>query len=249
MEAESFLASGFGTRLAIESKASGWTQLVNVARTWQPSRLKGIQVDPKFGTSFLAATQVYDVRPVPRKWLSLDRTGDHAQRFVDEGTILLTCSGSVGRATLAHTTIKDILISHDLLRIEAIDPDWWGWIYTYLRAQTVREMMKAAQYGHIIKHLETHHLDELPIIIPRESKIFQECNHGTRRILECRNKAFRKINEAERIFEGRFPSASGDFDEAAFTRRASQSLFSARRRFDAWSHNPEKEAIGHLEKL
>ena len=129
MEAENFLASGFGTRLTIESKAAGWTRLVNVSRTWQPSRLKGIQVSPEFGTPFLAATQVYDVRPVPRKWLSLNRTGDHAQRFVDEGLILVTCSGSVGRATLAHSTIKGVLISHDLLRIEANDPDWWGWIF------------------------------------------------------------------------------------------------------------------------
>ena len=128
MEAENFLASGFGTRVAIEAKGAGWTRLSNVARTWQPSRLKGIQVSPEFGTPFLAATQLYDVRPAPRKWLSLERTGDHAQRFVDEGTILVTCSGSVGRATLAHSTIKGVLISHDLLRIEALDPDWWGWI-------------------------------------------------------------------------------------------------------------------------
>jgi hypothetical protein len=127
MEAENFLASGFGTRAAIEAKGAGWARLVDVARIWQPSRLKGIQVGPEFGTPFLAATQVYDVSPVPRKWLSLNRTSDHAQRFVDEGTILVTCSGSVGRATLAHTTIKGVLISHDLLRIEAIDPVWWGW--------------------------------------------------------------------------------------------------------------------------
>ena len=67
MEAENFLASGFGTRLAIESKAAGWTRLVDVARTWQPSRLKGIQVSPEFGTPFLAATQVYGVRPITEK--------------------------------------------------------------------------------------------------------------------------------------------------------------------------------------
>lgn len=243
MEAENFLASGFGTRVAIEAKASGWTRLVNVARTWQPSRLKGIQVSPEFGTPFLAATQVYDVRPVPRKWLSLNRTGDHAQRFVKEGTILVTCSGSVGRATLAHSTIKDILISHDLLRIDAIDPDWWGWIYAYLRAPTVREMMQAARYGHIIKHLETHHLDELPIITPSDPRILTECQAATEKVLGSRNQAFSKINEAEALFEKQFPTSEKAADAAAFVRRASEALFRNRRRFDAWSHNPEKEEI------
>ena len=133
MEAENFLACGFRTWQEIQSKSSGWTRLADVARTWQPSRLKGIQVSREFGTPFLAATQVYDVRPVPRKWLSLNRTSDHKERFVAQGTILLTCSGNVGRATLAHSTIDGTLISHDLLRLEASEHDWQGWIYAYLR--------------------------------------------------------------------------------------------------------------------
>ena len=101
MEAENFLAPGFAVRHRIQSKPVGWKAFSEVARIWQPSRLKGIQVAPEFGTPFLAATQVFDVRPIPRKWLSIDRTDDHAQRFVREGTVLLTCSGSVGRATIA----------------------------------------------------------------------------------------------------------------------------------------------------
>lgn len=90
MEAENFLASGFGIRLAIEAKAGGWSTLSTVARTWQPSRLKGIQVSQEYGTPFLAATQVFDVRPIPRKWLSLERTEDNSGRFVEAGTILVT---------------------------------------------------------------------------------------------------------------------------------------------------------------
>ena len=249
MEAENFLASGFGTRVAIEAKASGWTRLVNVARTWQPSRLKGIQVSPDFGTPFLAATQVYDVRPVPRKWLSLNRTGDHAQRFVKEGTILVTCSGSVGRATLAHSTIKDILISHDLLRIDAVDPDWWGWIYAYLRAPTVREMMKAAQYGHIIKHLETHHLDALPILHmgPQQLKDF---NAGAQSVLAKRDRAYALMLDAEDLFLKAFGEFSPeDMGETGFSARASEVFGTARRRLDAWHHNPSAKAIAaHLGK-
>lgn len=241
MEAENFLASGFGTRQAIESKSGGWAPLVDVARTWQPSRLKGIQVSPEFGTPFLAATQAFDTRPVPRKWLSLDRTSDHVERIVPLGTILLTCSGSVGRATLAHAAIDGVLVSHDLLRIEARKPEWSGWIYAYLRSPTVRQMMKAVQYGHIIKHLETHHLDELPILIPANSSVFSDCQALATRILECRNRALQKIDDAEAMFASQFSVLKSEpAENAFFVRRASQSLFFARRRFDAWSHNQEK---------
>ncbi len=243
MEAENFLANGFGTRLSIESKSSGWGLLSEKARTWQPSRLKGIQVSSDFGTPFLAATQVFDVRPIPRKWLSLNRTADHAERFVKNGTILVTCSGSVGRSTLAHSSIDGILVSHDLLRIDAIDPSWRGWVYAYLRAPSVRDMMLAAQYGHIIKHLETHHLDALPLIEPSNTKMLADCNDGFDQVIACRNSARKKMEEAEAAFGGNFGNTAGADDEAAFVRRASDCLFGNRRRFDAWSHNPQKSEI------
>src|SRR5580704_3219403 len=108
------------------------------ASTWQPSRLKGIQVGRAFGTPFLAATQVFDVRPISRKWLSLDRTDKATNRFVQPGTIMVTCSGSVGRATLSFATHENILISHDLLRVEALNKKDWGWSYAYLHAPQTR---------------------------------------------------------------------------------------------------------------
>ena len=246
LEAEAYLGEGYATRLAIESKASGWTALSEVARTWQPSRLKGIQIGRAHGTPFLTATQVYDVRPTPRKWLSIDRTPDHALRFIASGQILLTCSGNVGRATLAHQTTKGILVSHDLLRIDARDQDWCGWIYAYLRASTVRKIMKAAEYGHIIKHLETHHVDSLPIVCvdgDTRARFGSEANE----ILRLRDRAYSMTVEAEELYERAFGAFEAtDLGEQGFTSRAI-GMFSGRRRLDAWHHNPSVKALGvHL---
>ena len=241
MEAENFLASGFGTRLAIESKAAGWTRLVDVARTWQPSRLKGIQVSPEFGTPFLAATQVYGVRPIPRKWLSLERTSDHAQRFVEEGTILLTCSGSVGRATLAHSAINGVLISHDLLRVEANQEDWWGWIYAYLRAPTVREMMKSARYGHIIKHLETHHLDELPILLLQQDLRAPYHQHASK-IIGFRDRAHNLVDRAEAEYLNAIGTRSEIGDGTSGFATKASAMFSRGRRLEGNYHNPPARA-------
>lgn len=243
MEAENYLASGYGTRVALEAKGAGWAKMQTVARIWQPSRLKGTVVSQEFGKPYLSATQVFDVRPVSRRYLSLGKIKDPETLEVNRGEILVTRSGNVGRATLAHAVHAGHIISDDLLRIAVIDPDWWGWIYAYLRAPTVRKMMKAAQYGHIIKHLETHHLDELPIITPSDPRILTECQAATKRILESRNQAFSKINEAESLFEKQFPTSETTEDAVAFVRQASEALFRNRRRFDAWSHNPEKEEI------
>ena len=246
-EAGAYLGEGYATRLAIQSNSSGWTRLDRIARTWQPSRLKGIQIDRKFGIPFLTATQVYDVRPSPRKWLSIDKTPGHAQRFVDSGQILLSCSGNVGRATLAHSTTEDVLVSHDLLRIDPKRKGWWGWLYAYLRAPTVRKMLKTAQYGHIIKHLETHHLDSLPLIIANEETRIEFELLATD-ILEKRDRAYTLTVEAEQLFSGAF----GDFrsqngGEEGFSVRASD-ICGYRCRLDAWHHDPSVKAlINHLD--
>jgi hypothetical protein len=245
MEAETYLASGYGIRLAIESVRSGWIELSNMASVWQPSRLKGIQVSPEFGTPFLAATQVFDIRPIPRKWLAIERTHEAKDRFVERGTILVTCSGSVGRATLAFSPHLDALITHDLLRVKARDKRQWGWLYAYLRAPKVRAMMTGSQYGHIIKHLETSHLDVLPIPILQDSLV-DTFDSKVGRILELRERAHEAMLEAE----GRFEHALGalkvtDAGENGFTVRAASTFFDKRRRMDALPHNP---AVGEIRK-
>lgn len=241
MEAEHYLTAGFKIRQAIEASPTGCIRLENVARISQPSRLKGIYVNKEFGTPFLAAGQAFDIRPVPRKWLSLNRTNDYRDRFVAEGTILLTRSGSVGRATLAHPALNSALISDDLIRIHAKKRDWWGWIYAYLRAPSVREMMKTAQYGHIIKHLETHHLDPLPIFdLPKEFRT--KFDEYARRILDLRNKAHILANTAEEEYS----NVVGDerymnVGKPGFTTQATE-MFRAGRRLEANYHNPVARA-------
>jgi len=242
-EAENYLANGYGIRLAMEARLAGWTRLGSMASVWQPSRLKGILVSHEYGTPFLAATQVYDVRPVPRKWVALAKTDRATDRFVQSGKILITRSGNVGRATLAQRYHENIIISDDLLRVEPKKNEWWGWIYAYLRSPQARAMMKASQYGHIIKHLETSHLNALPIpVLHDDLRIY--FNAKVQEILEMRDHGHRLLLEAEDYFSSCFGALQyADTGEAGFVVRASESFFSGRRRFDALPHNPTAKTI------
>ena len=249
MEAETYLSSGFGLRAAIEGKARGWLRLEKLARVWMPGRLKGIQVSREFGTPFLAATQVYDVRPAPRKWLALARTADAGSRFVRPGMILVTCSGSVGRPTLAYAPHQNTLVSHDLLRVEAIHEKDKGWLYAYLRAPQVRAMTTQVRYGHIIKHLEASHLEALPVPTVDDA-VAADFARRTARIVELRDMGYRLTLEAESRFEGALgPLKINDSGENGFAIRASKAFLSGRRRLDAAAHSPAVAAIRrHLAK-
>lgn len=237
MEAENFLASGYGLRLALEAKLGGRGRLGDVAKVLQPSRLKGIHVAQEYGTPFLAATQIFDLRPVPRKFLSLEKTDAAYQRFASPGQILITRSGTVGRSTLATLAISDTLISDDLLRINPIDPSAWGWTYAYLRSTAARAMMTSAKYGHVIKHLEVGHAQALPMPQPR-ADIVAAFQRDAEHILASRNKAVELFQNAEDAVgkhvgvPKRLPSS-----EAGFSVPAS-SFMGGRRRLEGVFHNP-----------
>lgn len=241
MEAETYLSSGFGIRLAIEGKAKGWTRFDKLAKVWMPGRLKGIQVSRDFGTPFLASTQVFDVRPTSRKWLALSRTADAVNRFVQQGMILVTCSGSVGRATIAHAPHENTLISHDLLRVETINQRDKGWLYAYLHAPQVRAMTVGAQYGHIIKHLETSHLEALPIPTVDDSTA-ADFSRRVAHILDLRNNAFRLSKEADELFAKAVGPVKLSNKEEGFVVQSS-AMTVGRRRLEACFHTPRAAAI------
>lgn len=237
MEAENFLAPGFAIRHAFTQKNTGWQRFSEAANVSQPSRLKGISVAPEFGTGYLSATQIYDVRPVPRRFLSLDRTSDLETRFLEDGVILVTRSGSVGRATVSGRSLNGFMISDDLLRIAPKSENDWGWLYAYLRSPTARALMTSAQYGHIIKHLEVSHLSALPLVLvsDREKDDF---NGLLEDVLNSRNRAHDLVLRAE----GRYQTEIGvvpDLKDGSegFTTSAN-AIFGKGRRFEGYYHNP-----------
>jgi hypothetical protein len=245
MEAERYLAEGWGLRQEF-SRSGGWQELGVLARAWQPLRLKGITVSPSYGTPFLAATQVFDVRPVPRKWLSLDRTSNAQGRFLAAGTIVVSRSGAVGRATLTYAAHEGTLISDDLLRVEPYDRTRWGWLYAFLRSAQARAMMSGERYGHMIKHLEPAHLHGVPVPDVSESQA-QEFQARAEDMLSRRERAYGLALAAEERFASEIGPMSGlDWSEDGFSVNISD-VVGSRRRLDASRHNPCVSAIArHL---
>jgi type I restriction enzyme, S subunit len=103
-------------------------------------------------------------------------------------------------------------------------------------------MMMAAQYGHIIKHLETAHLEALPIPLLRDDHL-AEFHNRTRKILDLRIKAFEKSKEAEQLFAAALPSLKPIVTpRTGFTIKAS-AMFGARRRLDASRFVPSVDRV------
>lgn len=239
MEAETYLTSGYSVQRAIEAKPHGWRKLSDAASIWQPSRLKGIVVSSEYGTPFLAATQIFDIRPTPRKWLSIERTNNAAERFLRPSTIIMTRSGSVGRATISLNCVENTLITDDLLRVEPYSDKKWGWIYAYLRSPIVRQILQSSQYGHVIKHLEVPHVNDIPIIDAPDHYVEYFYNEA-RKIFAYRNEAIEATEKAERLLSiAMLKGESKDASRSLYTVETARSLSGERRRLEASFYSPE----------
>jgi hypothetical protein len=56
MEAESYLTDGYGIRLAVEAKKSGWTSFEKLAKSWMPSRIKMVSLCEPYSPTYCFMT-------------------------------------------------------------------------------------------------------------------------------------------------------------------------------------------------
>jgi hypothetical protein len=215
MEAETYLAEGYGIRLAIEAKPSGWVRFGELARASAPPRIKQILVSPEHGVPYLNTSQVFDQRPTPRKWLAMGKTTKAEDRLVREGTILVMASATVGRATVAAKVLEGKIISHHFMRVEPFDEELAGWVYAFLRSPQAQSMMSGSQYASVVRHIEPQHLYMLPVPeVPR--MVAADFQSKVKAILRCRNNAAAMREEAERRYAAAIGTPEGEGEETGF---------------------------------
>lgn len=241
LEGETYLTGGYAVRTQIESSGAPFAPLSQLAKVWQPSRLKGIAVAREHGVPFLTATQVFDIRPAPRKWLAPSRTPDFQDRFIQRGWILVTCSGNVGDTIVSYDAHSDTLISHDLLRLQPFDADSVGYIYSFLRCRYGRAVLRSSHYGSIIKHLEAEHLHDVPVPIVKNG-LRRALDEQIKEVFRIRDEAFHLVQEAESLYAAALGiERVHEPNEAAYVVSASE-MFVGRRRLDGYHYNPAAEA-------
>ncbi len=241
MEAETYLTDGYGVRLSIEAKPSGWVRFGEVARAVAPPRIKQVLVSPGHGVPYLNTSQVFDSRPAPRKWLAMEKTTKAGERLVKGGTILVMASATVGRAIVATKAHENAIVSHHFMRVTPLREELAGWVYAFLRSTQAQSMVRGAQYASVIRHIEPHHLAALPMPQVPESvaAIFQG---KVADIVSCRDNAARLRSLAEDAFEKVVGPSETRNTEHGFSVPVS-ATFSGRRRLEAAYHAPHVQEI------
>ena len=133
-----------------------------LATAFVGKRFKRIWVE-KSDYPIYQPSEITKVSPSPDGWLSAKTQTDLDSLRVHKGQILLTCSGTIGKAAFVSDTLDGKIFSHDLLRIDCKRQDDAGYVYAYLKSSVGNKMLLTNSYGAVITHVEPEHLNSIPI--------------------------------------------------------------------------------------
>lgn len=95
---------------------------------------------------------------------------------LQEGTTLISSSGTIGRLTYTRPDMDGMWSSQDVMKVvpdrTKIPP---GYLYAYLSSRFGVALIVSGTYGSIIQHLEPHHIADLPV--PRLGDAIEQKAH------------------------------------------------------------------------
>lgn len=131
--------------------------------------------DPAYGVPFLGSTDILDADLSNLSLLSRKQVDKMPQLLIDEGWILISCSGTIGRMAYSRSDMKGMAGSQHFMRIAPdVDKIKPGYLYAYLSGRFGVPLIVSGTYGAIIQHIEPQHIADLPV--PRLGDV-EECAH------------------------------------------------------------------------
>ncbi len=164
---------------------------------WYPGRFKRIYAkNPTGGIPFLTASEIFQFRPMSAEFLANNISAVEICK-VQNGWILVTRSGTVGRCVIVGKRLERFAITDDAIRVHVKGMSI-GYLYAYLSSWIGQTLISKDQYGSAIKHLEPHHLANIPVPLPPEG-IQAKIHAEIMRAYALRDEANELLDEANRL--------------------------------------------------
>lgn len=137
-------------------------------RIFIPPRFKRIYVEPEYGVPFLQGSHIVHFEPADLKYLSKTAHKNLDRWIVRGGWILVTCSGTIGRVTIAPPSWDSWAASQHILRIIPAQnsPCLPGYIYAFLRSFPGQAQLTSHIYGAVVDELTEDQASSVLIPVP-----------------------------------------------------------------------------------
>lgn len=164
------------------------------------NRFTRVYVEEKNGIPYLSGKHLLELNPGGnnKKYLSFAKHQKRIeeQLIIKENTILVTCSGTIGKVAIVPKHWVGWAGTHDLIRVEFSDADKIGYIFCYLNSDYGQRALKSLIYGSVVDHIEASHISKVEIPILKNESKQKEINDKVLQANELRYQAYLKEQEA-----------------------------------------------------
>lgn len=145
-------------RSAVDKLGTGKHKLVplsdRVQGIYLAPRFARVYVDSEHGTPLLQGSHVLMMRIHDLKYISNTRTDRMERWIIREGTVLITCSGTIGRVAVTTRKMDGWAASQHILRVMAkVGVSHPGFLAAFLMTPFGQHQLKARIYGGVVDEL------------------------------------------------------------------------------------------------
>ena len=155
------------------------------------SNFKRIWADSGEGPPFMTPSEMFFFRPKRTRFLSHDMP-KLGEMMPQQGTIMMTRSGTAGYPVLVNETLAAFAISDDAIRILPNKVPI-VYVYAFLASKYGQALVTTDQYGATVKHIEPKHVAVIPM--PLAPRTMQQRTH------EAIFRAYRTRDEANTLLD------------------------------------------------
>ena len=127
----------------------------------------------KNGYMFLGISHIMLAIPQSEKRLSKTKTSNPQTLMVEEGTILIPRSGTIGDVAYATSQHAQKLVSEHVIRARPNNILRGGYVYAFLASSIGKALLQRAIFGSVIQHIESPHIARIPIPIIGQEKMLE----------------------------------------------------------------------------
>lgn len=189
---------------------------------------------------FLGSAEMLNAKPEAIKFITKNQA-EQKNLFIKQGTVLISCSGTIGKTTFVNRTLEKFAFSQHIIRL--ICKENPGYVYAFLNTSVAQAQIQSLIYGAVIPEIEPHHLEK--IIIPNAPEsLKKEIHELVIESYDLRDESNDLIDQAEKILYTELQLKSIEdlkteyFDNSVELRNYTTKLSDLRLRFDGSFHIP-----------
>ncbi len=174
------------------------------ARVFIPPRFKRVYVEREHGIPFLQGSHIVHAAPADLKFLSRKAHKSLEKWIIREGWVLATCSGTVGRTTLARKQWNQWAASQHILRIVPADGKLAppGYLLAFLRSFAGQAQLTSHIYGAVVDELTEDQARAVLVPVAKTANQKRAVARVNAMMLDSVDRQEKVVKLAERALEG-----------------------------------------------